>query len=192
MRIAPLLALLVAFGCNDASDVAPGSGEAAGPSTETAGGPAEAPPGGDEVAEADAEDQEEHADGAEGMAPAGDGPTAYGDPLSDRELTPLTAIAGDAQTFAGQVVKTEGEIAAVCQRMGCWMEMRAEGVEPIRVPMAGHSFFLPKDVSGRHATIEGEVAVRELSEGEREHLESEGALATAQTLQISATGVVLN
>lgn len=185
MRIALLLALIVAFGCNGASDVATGTGEAAGDSTETAEAPeAEAPHEGDE-------DHEAHAEAAEGVEAATGGPTAYGDPLSERELTPLATIAGDAQTFAGQVVKTEGEIAAVCQRMGCWMEMRADGVAPIRVPMAGHSFFLPKDVSGRQATVEGEVAVRELSEGEREHLESEGALATAQALQISATGVVI-
>lgn len=183
MRITLFLALLVSFACSSTSDVAPGSDEAAGESA--AAETAEAPHEGDE-------DHEAHAEAAEGVEPAGEGPTSYGDPLSDRELTSLATIAGDAQTYAGQVVKTEGEIAAVCQRMGCWMEMRAEGVEPIRVPMAGHNFFLPKDVSGRHATIEGEVAVRELSADEREHLESEGALATAQALQISATGVVIN
>jgi hypothetical protein len=189
MRISLLLALLFAFAlaCNGASDVAAVPGEAAGENAEAAESAetTEAPHAGDE-------DHEAHAEAAAGTEPAGDGPTSYGDPLTDRDLTPLATIAGDAQTFAGQVVKTEGEIAAVCQRMGCWMEMRAEGVEPIRVPMAGHSFFLPKDVSGRHATIEGEVAVRELSDDEREHLESEGALATAQALQISATGVVIN
>ena len=120
-----------------------------------------------------------------------DGPTTYGEALSDRELVSLATLAAAPDQYAGEVVKTEGEIAAVCQRMGCWMEMRAEGVDPVRVPMAGHSFFLPKDVSGRRATVEGEVAVRELPEAEREHLESEGALATAQTLQISATSVVI-
>jgi len=180
MRIL-FLALLSSLACNGGNDVAesPATDEAAGETAE-----AEAP-------HADEADHEAHAEAAENTAPA-DGPTAYGDPLTDRELVTLATIAGDPSSYAGQTVKTEGEIAAVCQRMGCWMEMRAEGVEPIRVPMAGHSFFLPKDVSGRHATIEGEVAVRELSDDEREHLESEGALATAQALQISATGVVIN
>jgi len=185
MRIISFIALLTAFACNT-SDVAesPAPDEAAGESTETAETAEAEAPHGEEA------DHEAHAEAAEGAT--GEGPIAFGDPLTDRELVTLATIAGDPSSYAGQTVKTEGEIAAVCQRMGCWMEMRAEGVEPIRVPMAGHSFFLPKDVSGRHATIEGEVAVRELSEGEREHLESEGALATAQTLQISATGVVLN
>lgn len=179
MRTVLLIALLTAFACDSDVAVVP-SDEAAPESAET-----EAPHEGDE-------DHEAHAEAAEATEPTGEGPSSYGDPLTERDLVPLATIAGDPSTYAGQVVKTEGEIAAVCQRMGCWMEMRAEGVEPVRVPMAGHSFFLPKDVSGRHATVEGEVAVRELSEGEREHLESEGALATAQTLQISATGVVID
>ncbi|MAQ16236.1 MAG: hypothetical protein CMN30_15775 [Sandaracinus sp.] len=145
-----------------------------------------------EAPHAEGEDHEAHAAAAAETEPATpEGPSSYGEELSDRDLVALSTIAENPDQYAGQTVKTEGEIAAVCQQMGCWMEMRAEGVEPIRVPMAGHSFFLPKDVSGRHATIEGEVAVRELSADEREHLESEGALATAQALQISATGVVI-
>ena len=106
-------------------------------------------------------------------------------------IVALSAISEEPQRYEGKVVKTEGEIAAVCQKMGCWMELRAEGVAPIRVPMAGHSFFLPRDVKGRQATVEGTVAVRELSPAERAHLESEGAQATAQTLQLTATGVMI-
>ena len=115
----------------------------------------------------------------------------YGQALSDRPLTPLTELAASPERFVGQVVKTEGEIAQVCQRMGCWMEMRAEGVAPVRVPMAGHSFFLPRDVAGRRAVVEGQLALRELGEGERQHLEEEGATATANAMEIVATGVVV-
>lgn len=114
---------------------------------------------------------------------------SFGEPLAVAELTTLADITADPESFAGRTVKTEGEITQVCQRMGCWMEMR-EGEGPaIRVPMAGHSFFLPRDVSGKRATIEGQVALRELSAAEREHLESEGAQAVGQRLQITATGV---
>ena len=125
-------------------------------------------------------------------APAPEAENSFGAALSDRTLTQLAEIAGDPERFNGQVVKTEGEITQVCQRMGCWMEMRSEGAPAVRVPMAGHNFFLPRDCAGRRATIEGEVAIRELSDAEREHLASEGAQAVAQTLQISATGVELH
>ena len=118
-------------------------------------------------------------------------PDTFGAALTDRALTPLAQITAAPADYAGQVVKTEGEIQQVCQRMGCWMEMSSEGGPTIRVPLAGHNYFLPRDASGRHAIIEGEVALVELSQADREHLESEGALAVATSLQISATGVVL-
>ncbi len=118
-------------------------------------------------------------------------PRSFGQPLALAELTALADITGNPEQFAGQTVKTEGEITQVCQRMGCWMEMREGDGPAIRVPMAGHSFFLPRDVAGQRATIEGQVALRELSAAEREHLESEGARAVGQRLQITATGVEL-
>ena len=109
-----------------------------------------------------------------------------------RPLTPLTSILAEPERYRDQVVRTEGRIAQVCQRMGCWIELR-EGEEgpAVRVPMAGHSYFLPRDVVGHRAMLEGRVAMRALSQGEREHLESEGATATASALSIAATGVVV-
>lgn len=117
---------------------------------------------------------------------------SFGEPFTLIELTNLPDITANPESFAGQTVKTEGEITQVCQRMGCWMEMREGDGPAIRVPMAGHSFFLPRDVSGHRATIEGQVALRELSAAEREHLESEGAQAVGQRLQITATGVEIH
>ncbi len=76
--------------------------------------------------------------------------------------------------------------------MGCWMELRESEEGPaVRVPMAGHSYFLPRDVVGHRAMLEGRVAMRALSQGEREQLESEGATATASARSIAATGVVV-
>lgn len=113
-------------------------------------------------------------------------------PDATRPLTPLAAILAEPERFRDRVVRTEGEIAQVCQRMGCWMELRDDPDGPaVRVPMAGHSFFLPRDVAGRRAMLEGRVAMRMLSAGERAHLESEGASATASALSIEATGVVV-
>jgi hypothetical protein len=121
-----------------------------------------------------------------------DGARLFGSELApERATTSLSEITGAPDRFAGQVVRTEGTIERVCQRMGCWMELRAENVPPVRVPMAGHSFFLPRDVAGRPATVEGRVEVQPLTEGAREHLESEGAVATASSLAIEATSVVV-
>jgi hypothetical protein len=121
-----------------------------------------------------------------------DGSRLFGAELGgERATTDLAAIVQAPSQYDGQVVRTEGTIERVCQRMGCWMELRAENVPAVRVPMAGHAFFLPRDVAGRTAMIEGRVAVQELSPEAREHLASEGALATASSLSIDATSVVV-
>jgi hypothetical protein len=121
-----------------------------------------------------------------------DGSRLFGAELSaDRPVTPLAQIAAAPASFAGQVVKTEGTIERVCQAMGCWMELRAEGTPAVRVPMAGHAFFLPRDVGGRSAVIEGRVAVQRLSPEAREHLAAEGAQAVDSELSIEATGVIV-
>lgn len=140
-----------------------------------------------------------HGAPASAAAPSGPAPTAvlpdgarlFGTPLGDRTPTALAEIAASPDAYADQVVHTSGTIERVCQAMGCWMELRAEGVAPVRVPMAGHSFFLPRDVAGRPAEIEGRVMLVALSPEARAHLEGEGATATASALSIEATGVVV-
>jgi len=120
-----------------------------------------------------------------------DGTRVFGREMTQQaEMTALAAMMAEPGSYADRVVKTEGEIARVCARMGCWMELRADAGSPaIRVPMAGHSFFLPMDVAGRRATVEGRVSVRPLSAGMKQHLREEGAEATELALSIEATSV---
>ncbi len=139
-----------------------------------------------------AEAEDEGPPGPRPLRTADDGSRVFGHELTDGvEPVALSAISADPTSFSDRVVRIDGTIERVCQRMGCWMELRAENAEPVRVPMAGHSYFLPRDVEGRPATVEGRVRVAELSEGRRQHLEAEGAMATASTLSIEATTVVV-
>ena len=89
-------------------------------------------------------------------------------------------------------MQCSGVIARVCERAGCWLELRPEGStqEGLRVPMARHAFFIPQDAVGRPAKVEGELTARALGAGERAHLESEGLRAVGP-LSLSATGVVI-
>ncbi|HEX6241514.1 MAG TPA: hypothetical protein VFZ61_11490, partial [Polyangiales bacterium] len=64
------------------------------------------------------------------------------------------------------------------------------GADGLRVPMAGHAFFVPQDIVGKSAVVEGRLAARELNEAERAHLTGEGLKATGP-LFLEATGVVV-
>jgi len=89
-------------------------------------------------------------------------------------------------------VKCEGTVARVCQNAGCWLELQAEaGKQGLRVPMAGHAFFIPKDAVGQHAVIEGVLRRQELPEGQRAHYQGEGMQAVGP-LSLEATSVLLS
>ncbi len=122
-----------------------------------------------------------------------DGSRVFGGEPSERDAIELATILAAPADFDGQTVKTAGEISAVCAQMGCWMELRADAESPgIRVPMANHAFYLPRDVVGARATIEGVVHVEALDASAQEHLESEGAQAADSELSIEASSVVVH
>lgn len=92
----------------------------------------------------------------------------------------------------GRRIRTSGTVARVCQAMGCWMELKeTAGERTLRVPMAGHAFFLPKDAAGEHAVVQGEVVVQELSPEAQAHYRGEGMVATDQAISLHAQAVRL-
>jgi len=111
-----------------------------------------------------------------------------GAPIRSSTVVPLTSIAKDTQKYAKTTVKTEGRVSAVCQAMGCWMEIVDTNSEA-HIRMSGHSFFIPKNAAGRRAFVEGTVLPRP-DNGE---CEQEAAEATGKTVKVEldATGVEL-
>lgn len=103
---------------------------------------------------------------------------------------PVDQLLANPEPHLGKNVKCEGKVARVCQNAGCWLEIQTEAGAGLRVPMAGHSFFIPKDAVGHVAVVEGELRRVELAANEREHYQSEGMKAVGP-LSLEATSVVL-
>lgn len=101
----------------------------------------------------------------------------------------LAQIASTPQRFNGQTLRVEGQITAVCQHMGCWMEIRDEASQA-HVRMHGHAFFLPRDVSGHRAAVAATIVSAAGSTecdgpGHGEH----GAPAAVAQIELDALGV---
>lgn len=94
------------------------------------------------------------------------------------ENVTLADVAKNPQAFVGKKLTTTGTVTAVCQHMGCWMEIKDESSEAY-VKMAGHAFFVPKTASGRKARVLGTLVADETQQGACED-EAEG--------KVSATG----
>jgi hypothetical protein len=113
-------------------------------------------------------------------------------PAIEGEPVDVARVLAAPHTYLNQSIKCAGTVARVCEAAGCWLELRAEGREAqgLRVPMAGHSFFVPRDVVGRPAVVEGVLSARELNDAELAHLKGEGLSATGP-LSLAATSVVV-
>jgi Domain of unknown function (DUF4920) len=115
----------------------------------------------------------------------GDAPKLAGAPL---DVEQVLAAPG---TYLQQTIKCQGKVSRVCEAAGCWLELRADAAGPgLRVPMAGHSFFVPQDIVGKQAVVEGKLSSRVLSDSELAHLRGEG-LSAIGPLFLAATSVVV-
>ncbi|MFM2420435.1 MAG: hypothetical protein RL385_5158 [Pseudomonadota bacterium] len=110
---------------------------------------------------------------------------------SEESPIPVASVMADPQPYLGKTLRCEGIVARVCQRAGCWLELSADGhADGLRVPMAGHAFFIPQDAIGQVAVIEGELKAAPLRDEQRAHLEGEGLKAIGP-LSLVATSVAL-
>jgi hypothetical protein len=64
----------------------------------------------------------------------------------------LADVAKTPDQYVNKTFTTTGTVTAVCQHMGCWMEIKDDASEA-HIKMAGHKFFVPKTASGKKARI---------------------------------------
>jgi hypothetical protein len=102
-------------------------------------------------------------------------------------IVPLAQIAKNPAEFANKSVATTGTVTAVCQEMGCWMEIR-DAAGQAHVRMHGHDFFVPKTASGHVARVQATLV-----KGADEECADKGASdGTVAKVELDATGVELD
>lgn len=118
----------------------------------------------------------------------------FGAPITETATTPLPALLQESGKLGGKTVRTEGVVSAVCQSMGCWMEI-ADDSGSAHIKMAGHSFFIPKGASGHRAVVQGKMVGAESEEGgscgAKDNCRGEAEKQTGRVakIEIEATGV---
>lgn len=127
---------------------------------------------------------------------------SFGAPVEVAEVMTPDALAAKAKELKlGDTiaVKFSSKVNAVCQKKGCWMKVDLNGEESM-VRFKDYGFFVPKDISGQEAIIEGIAFIEEVSVEDLKHYaEDDGkspeeiAAITEpkQTLAILSSGVLL-
>jgi len=120
------------------------------------------------------------------MAVGCSGNEVYGAGISMKSSTDLSTIFSNGEDKVGQEFLVEGVMTEVCQKKGCWMEVK-DGDESIHVVFKDYAFFMPKDGAGRNVKAQGIFTI-ETYEDE----DADGNLTTVSYNNFVASGVILD
>ena len=112
------------------------------------------------------------------------GEIKLGKPLTLKKPMKVAKLLDKAEKKVGKTVQVRGTIRAVCQHMGCWMELadRSDS-KGIRIKVEDGVIVFPKDAVGKTATAEGTLTKVGAAD---KHEHGGGA-----TYQIQGTGAVI-
>jgi hypothetical protein len=108
-----------------------------------------------------------------------------GHELTVAEATPIADILAAPDSLAGKRVRIEGEVAGVCTKMGCWMDLADGDGRRIRINVEEGVVVIPPDATGKPAVAEGTVTVEDVTREQyvewQKHLAHEGGPAFDET-----------
>lgn len=100
------------------------------------------------------------------------------------------------EPYLGKTVLVEARVKAVCQKMGCWMQVEDEGRTALVrwQEGCGGKYAFPKDAAGKRVLIQGTIRPAQVDDAEIEHMQEESGqkLAIAREgYELTATSVIV-
>ncbi len=126
----------------------------------------------------------------------------FGAPVEVTEVMTADDLATKIKTMKPgdtTAVKFSSTVNAVCQKKGCWMRVKIDGKESM-VRFKDYGFFVPKNIAGQQAIIEGVAFIEEVSVNALKHYAKDDGKSAKEiamitesqkTLAIVSSGVLL-
>ena len=113
-----------------------------------------------------------------------------GAPVTVDKPVSIAALAEAPESFAGQTVLLEGTVKAVCQGMGCWVEVQDAKGASFLARSLDDSVLLPKDCAGRKVAVQGVVTAMP-QEAHTEPTEAAGHVCPKPEYVVATSGATL-
>lgn len=119
-----------------------------------------------------------------------------GEPIEARAILPLATVQANPEQHFNQTLLVEAKVVAVCQSMGCWMQVEDGGHKSLVrwESGCGGKYSFPKDAVGERILIQGSFYPKEIKAQDIEHLQEEagGKVQVAERgYEFNASAVVL-
>lgn len=94
---------------------------------------------------------------------------SFGKKIDDKGAVAATSLQDKMAGKETAQIKVSGVVESVCQVKGCWVQVKLNNGETMRVKFKDYGFFLPKDIAGRTVIMEGEAKVKTTPVAELQH-----------------------
>lgn len=115
----------------------------------------------------------------------------YGDSISPDNAVSASELAGMMAGKDSVPVKVEGIINASCAMKGCWMKMDLGDDQQMHVTFKDYGFFVPKNLNGETAILEGYASVDTLDVAYLRHLAQDAGKSEEEIAEITEPKVSL-
>lgn len=82
---------------------------------------------------------------------------SFGKKIDDKKAIEASTLPDKMGTEEAMHAKVTGTVESVCQVKGCWMKVKMDNGETMRVMFKDYAFFIPKDIAGKTVVFEGEA-----------------------------------
>ena len=94
---------------------------------------------------------------------------SFGDKIQPSGAIPTAELAKKATEKGTIEAKVTGVVESVCQVKGCWMKVKMDNGQTMRVTFKDYGFFVPKDIAGKTIVFEGNAKTKTTSVDELRH-----------------------
>ncbi len=124
----------------------------------------------------------------------------YGDTIDTENAIESNKLYAMLEKSDSVAVKVQGKINGSCKMKGCWMKMDMGNGEEMHVTFKDYGFFVPTNLDGETAIIDGYATIDTISVADQKHLAMDGGKSEEEiaainepkvTLAYVATGVII-
>lgn len=109
-----------------------------------------------------------------------------GKKITVKEKTSISDILKNPLKYKNKRVLVEGTVSAVCQKAGCWMEIKGDvETDIIKIKVKDGEIIFPDDAAGKKALVQGKVYEIRMTKEEVLEFEKHNAEESGKTFDAS-------
>lgn len=110
---------------------------------------------------------------------------SFGKEINDKKAIEAKVLPKKMAGKEELATKVTGTVESVCQVKGCWMKVKMDNGETMRVMFRDYAFFVPKDIAGRTVVFEGDAQLKTVPIEHLQHYEKDAGKSDEEIAKIT-------